>query len=84
MSERNRGKTYPKSLNYNNDKNKNNNNNNNDNNNNILAVPGEWSKDLDVTLQNLLGSKAKVVLKKMQKASLSGTLNIARTFKVII
>ena len=26
-----------------------------------------WSKDLDVTLQKLVGSKAKGVLKKMQK-----------------
>ena len=43
-----------------------------------------WSKDLDVTLQKLVGSKAKGVLKKMQKACLSETLNIARTFKVVI
>ena len=50
----------------------------------ILDVLGGWSKDLDVTLQKLIGSKAKGVLKKMQKACLSGTLNIARTFKVVI
>jgi len=50
----------------------------------ILDVLGGWSKDLDVNLQKLTGSKAKVVLKKMQKACLSGTLNIARTFKVVI
>ena len=50
----------------------------------ILDVLGGWSKDLDVTLQKLVGSKAKDVLKKMQKACLSGTLNIARTFKVAI
>ncbi|XP_068713688.1 uncharacterized protein [Montipora foliosa] len=50
----------------------------------ILDVLGGWSKDLDDTLQKLVGSKAKGVLKKMQKACLSGTLNIARTFKVII
>ena len=49
----------------------------------ILDVLGGWSKDLDDTLQKLVGSKAKGVLKKMQKACLSGTLNIARTFKVI-
>ena len=50
----------------------------------ILDVLGGWSKDLDVTLQKLVGSKATGVLKKMQKACLSGTLNIARTFKVAI
>ena len=50
----------------------------------ILNVLGGWSKDLDVTLQKLVGSKAKGALKKMQKACLSGTLNIARTFKVVI
>ena len=50
----------------------------------ILDVLGGSSKDLDVTLQKLVGSKAKGVLKKTQKACLSGTLNIARTFKVVI
>ena len=50
----------------------------------ILDVLGGWSKELDVTLQKLVGSKAKGVLKKMQKACISGTLNIARTFKVVI
>ena len=50
----------------------------------ILDVLGGWSKDLDVTVQNLVGSKVKGVLKKMQKACLSGTLNIARTLKVVI
>ena len=50
----------------------------------ILDLLGGWSQDLDVTLQKLVGSKAKSVLKKMQKACLSGTLNIARTFNVVI
>lgn len=50
----------------------------------ILDVLLGWSKDLDVTLQKLVGSKAKCVLEKMQKACFSGTLNIARTFKVVI
>ena len=48
----------------------------------IKDVLGGWSKDLDATLQKLVGNRAKDVLRKMQKASLSGTLNIARTFKV--
>ena len=43
----------------------------------ILDVLGGWSKHLDVTLKKLVGSKTKGVLKKMQKACLSGTLNIA-------
>ena len=48
----------------------------------IIDVLGEWSKDLDATLQTLVGNRAKDVLRKMQKACLSGTRNIARTFKV--
>ncbi|PFX20149.1 hypothetical protein AWC38_SpisGene15417 [Stylophora pistillata] len=48
----------------------------------ILDVLGVWSKNLDVTLQKLVGSKAKDVLKKMQKLCLSGTADIARAFKV--
>ena len=51
---------------------------------NHLRCTRGWSKDLDVTLQKLVGSKAKGVLKKMQKLCLSVTLNIARTFKVVI
>ena len=37
----------------------------------ILDVLGGQSRDLDATLQKLVGSKAKGVLKKMQKACLS-------------
>ena len=48
----------------------------------IIDVLGGWSKDLNATLQKLVGNRAKEVLRKMQKACLSGTLNIARTFKV--
>ena len=36
----------------------------------ISDVLGGWSKDLGATLQKLVGSKAKSVLKKMQKACL--------------
>ena len=46
----------------------------------IIDILGGWSKDLDATLQKLVGNRAKDVLRKMQKACLSGTLNIARTF----
>ena len=50
----------------------------------ILYVLEGWSKGLNVILQKLVDSKAKGVLKNMQKACLSETLNIARTFKVVI
>ena len=46
----------------------------------ILDVLGGWSKDLDVSLQKLVGSKAKGVLKKMQKACLSGTIKYCAKF----
>ena len=39
------------------------------------------NKIVDATLQKLLCNRAKDVLRKMQKACLAGTLNIARTFK---
>ena len=48
----------------------------------IMDVLRGWCQDLEVTLKNLVGSKSKGVLHNMQKAILSGTLNIARTFKV--
>ena len=48
----------------------------------IIDVLGGWSKDLKDTLQKLVGNRAKDVLRKMQRACLSGSLNIARTFKV--
>ena len=34
----------------------------------ILDVLGGWNKDLDVTMQKLVGSKAKDVLTKMQES----------------
>ena len=48
----------------------------------IMDVLGGWSRDLDVTMKELVGSRSKRVLQNMQKAVLSGSLNIARTFKV--
>ena len=47
----------------------------------IIDVLGRWSKDLNDTLQKFVGNRAKDVLRKMQKACLSETLNIARTLK---
>ena len=48
----------------------------------IMDVHGGWSRDLDVTMKELVGSRSKRVLQNMQKTVLSGSLNIARTFKV--
>ena len=48
----------------------------------IMDVLGGWCRDLEVELKELVGTKSKVVLHNMQKAVISGTLNISRTFKV--
>ena len=51
----------------------------------IMDVLGEWSRELDVLLRELVGDRCTDVLRKMQRAVLSGTLNIrTRTFKVAI
>ena len=47
----------------------------------IMDVLGGWCRDLEVKLKELVGSKSNGVLHDMQKAALSGTLNISRTFK---
>ena len=48
----------------------------------IMDVLGGWCRDLEVKLKELVGSKSKGVLHNMPKAVLSGTLDIARAFKV--
>ena len=48
----------------------------------IINVLGGWFRDLEVRLKELVGSKSNGVLHNMQRAVLSGTLNISRTFKV--
>ena len=47
----------------------------------IIDVLGGWSEEISV--QSLVGRKTTHVLERMQKAVLSATLNIARTFKVV-
>ena len=47
-----------------------------------MDVLGGWCRDLEVELKELVGSKSKIVLHNMQKAVISGTLNISRTFKL--
>jgi hypothetical protein len=49
----------------------------------IMDVLGGWSNTMEEELQTLLGKKTRDILLKMQKAILSGTLNIARTFKIV-
>ena len=49
----------------------------------IVDVLGGWSRETEAAVQSLVGKeKATKVLEGMQKAVLSATLNIARTFKV--
>ena len=49
----------------------------------IMDVLGGWCRDLEVKLnKELVESKSKGVFHSMQKAVLSGTLNIGRMFKV--
>ena len=48
----------------------------------IMDVLGGWCRDLEAELKEFVGSKSKGVLHNMQKAVISGTLNISRTFKV--
>ncbi|PFX27360.1 hypothetical protein AWC38_SpisGene7932 [Stylophora pistillata] len=50
----------------------------------IMDALGGWSRELDVMMRKLVGGRSTDVLRKMQRAVLSGTLNIARTFKVVV
>ena len=68
------------------------NNNNNNNNNNtytvkqfniIIDVLGGWSREVDLAMRELFGTRGGDVLLRMQKAVISHSLNIARTFKVL-
>ena len=49
----------------------------------IMDVLGGWSKETEISVRSLVGRKTTQVLEKMQKAVLSATLKIARTFKVV-
>ena len=42
-----------------------------------------WPKDLEAKMKKIFGLRSLDILKRMQKAKLSGSLNIARMFKVI-
>ena len=49
----------------------------------IMDVLGCWLKETETSVRSLVGRKTTQVLERMQKAVLSATLNIARTFKVV-
>ena len=40
--------------------------------------------DLEETMKELVGKRSRLVLRRMQKVILSDSLNIARTFKILI
>ena len=46
--------------------------------NSIIDALGGWSREMDTTMHEIVGSRSREVLRKMQKAVLSGTLNIAQ------
>ena len=49
----------------------------------IMDVLGGYSKDVRKSIKCLVGDRCDLVLKQMQKAMLSCTLNIARNFKIL-
>ena len=46
-----------------------------------LTCWGGLSRDVDLTMRKLFGSRSYDVLRRMQKATISSSLNIVRTFK---
>ena len=50
----------------------------------IIDVLGGWSVDVEETVKDLVGQRSRSVLRRMQKVILSHSLNIARTFKVLM
>ena len=50
----------------------------------IIDVLGGWSVDLKETMKDLVSQRSKSVQGQLQKAILSHSLNIARTFKVLV
>ncbi|PFX17853.1 hypothetical protein AWC38_SpisGene17793 [Stylophora pistillata] len=47
----------------------------------VMDALGGWSRELDVMKRELVGGRSTDVLREMQRAVLSGTLNISRTVK---
>ena len=49
----------------------------------IIDVMGGWSRDVDTSMRELFGGRVENILRKMQKAVLSNSLNISKTFKIM-
>ena len=49
----------------------------------IMDVLGGWSQDLEAEMKKTFGLRSLDILQRVQKAVLSGSLSIARMFKVI-
>ena len=50
----------------------------------VIDVLGGWSEDLEAKMKELVGERIKHVLKRMQKVVPSHSLNIARSFKILL
>ena len=50
----------------------------------VIDVLGGWSKELESTMKKRVGARAKDVLRRMQKAITSCSLNIACTFNATL
>ena len=50
----------------------------------MIDVLEGWSKELVKSMKELVGVKGGKILRRMKKAVLSHSLNIARSFKVLI
>ena len=50
----------------------------------IINVLGGWSEDLEAKMKELVGERAKHVLKRMQRVVPSHSLNIVRSFKILL
>ena len=50
----------------------------------IIDVLGVWSRDLDLTMRKPFCSRSYDALRKMQRATILSSLNIARTFKATV
>ena len=48
----------------------------------IIDLLGGYSNNLEKSVRELLGARARSVLERMQKWVISNTLNVARTFKI--
>ena len=48
----------------------------------IMDVPGGCSKEVEQNIKELVGDKCESIMRQMQKAILSSSLQIARMFKL--